>query len=202
MVNDSIEFYSNVRAVHSIKRSNLVLFMVDATDPIGQVDKKLAKQIMLDLKSCIIVVNKWDLAKERADTDDYAEYLTKALAGLKDVPIAFTTAKDGKNVQSLLDLCVEVYKQTTTLLPTAKLNKAFYIIKAERGVVKRGRKSPKVYYGTQVAVDPVTLLLFVNNPLLFSDQYRNFLISKLKAMLPIAEVPVRLLIRARRQNKV
>jgi GTP-binding protein len=202
MVNDSIEFYSNVRAVHSIKRSNLVLFMVDATDPIGQVDKKLAKQIMLDLKSCIIVVNKWDLAKERADTDDYAEYLTKALAGLKDVPIAFTTAKDGKNVQSLLDLCVEVYKQTTTLLPTAKLNKAFDIIKAERGVVKRGRKSPKVYYGTQVAVDPVTLLLFVNNPLLFSDQYRNFLISKLKAMLPIAEVPVRLLIRARRQNKV
>ena len=198
---DSIEFYSYVRVTRSIHRADVVLFLIDATVPVSQVDKKLARFITEEYKSCIIVINKWDLAKETTVTGDYEDYLTKLLPGLKYAPIAFTTATEAKNVQSVLDLAAQVFKQTTTWIPTAKLNKAFEIIKDERvGATKRtGKGWPKIYYVTQLAVNPVTILMFVNNPQLFEENYRRFIIGRLKSILPIAEVPIRLLARSHRK---
>ena len=198
---DSIEFYSYVRATHSIQRADVALFLIDATVPISQVDKKLAKFIADEYKSCIIIINKWDLAKDTAATDDYQEYLTKLLPGLKYAPIAFTTATEAKNVQGVLDLAAEIFKQTTTWIPTTKLNKAFEIIKQERAGTSKGRKRgwPKIYYATQVAVNPVTILMFVNKPELFEENYRRFIINRLRSILPIEEVPIRLFARKHRK---
>ena len=198
---DSIEFYSYVRATRSVRRADIVLFLIDATLPISQVDKKLARFIAEEYKSCIIVINKWDLAKDTAVTGDYEQYLTKQLPGLKYAPIAFTTATKSKNVQSLLDLTAELFKQTTTKIPTPKLNKAFEIIKGERvGATKRSSGGwPKIYYATQIAVNPVTILMFVNKPQLFEETYRRFIIGRLQSLLGIAEVPIRLLARRHRQ---
>jgi GTP-binding protein len=199
---DSIEFYSFVRATKSIARADVVLFLIDATVDVSEVDKKIARFITDEYKSCIIVVNKWDLAKERAVTGDYGEYLTKLLPGLKYAPIAFTTATDAKNVQSVLDLAAEVFKQATTWITTGRLNKAFETIKAESmSAGKRGGGRPKIYYATQVAVNPVTILIFVNKPELFEENQRKFIINKLRELLPIAEVPIKLLARARRKEK-
>jgi GTP-binding protein len=200
---EGIDFYSYVRATQSIRRADVVLFMIDATVAVSQVDKKLAKFIAEEHKSCIIVINKWDLAKDFAATDDYREYLTKLLPGLKYVPIAFTTATEAKNVQSVLDLTVEIFKQTTMWIPTAKLNKAFEILKQEKiGTAKGGKKGvPKIYYVTQIAVNPITILMFVNRPELFEENYRRFITNRLRTMLPIEEVPIRLLARPRSARK-
>ncbi|MHC4417625.1 MAG: ribosome biogenesis GTPase Der [Planctomycetota bacterium] len=199
---DSIEFYSYVRATRSIRRADVVLFLIDATVEVSQVDKKIARFIVEEHKSCIIVVNKWDLAKEAAVTGDYEDYLTALLPGLKYAPIAFTTATEAKNVQSVLDLSVQVFKQATTWIPTAKLNEAFKIIKQERvGVSKRAKGVPKIYYATQIAVNAVSILMFVNRPELFEENYRRFIVNRLRDMLPIAEVPIRLLARSHREGK-
>jgi GTP-binding protein len=200
-ITDSIDFYSYVRATGSIQRADVVLFLIDATAPISQVDKKVAKFIADEYKSCIIVVNKWDLAKDTTVTGAYEEYLTETLPGLKYAPIAFTTATQAKNVQSVLDLAAELFKQTTTWIATAKLNKAFEIIKKQQpGAAKISR--PKIYYATQVAVNPVTILMFVNKPQLFEENYRRYIISSLQELLPIAEVPIRLLVRPHRTDEM
>jgi len=198
---DSIEFYSYVRVTRSIGRADVVLFLIDATLPVSQVDKKLARFIAEEYKSCIMVVNKWDLAKDSAATSDYEEYLTKLLPGLRYAPIAFTTATEARNIQSVLDLAAEIFKQTTTWIPTPRLNKVFEEIKAE-GVGAAKRRStgwPKIYYVTQVAVNPITMLMFVNKPGLFDENYRRFIVNRLQSMLPIEEVPLRLLARPHRK---
>jgi len=198
---DSIEFYSHVRATRSIQRADIVLFLIDAAVPVSQVDKKLAKFIADEYKSCIIVVNKWDLAKDFAATEDYEDYLTKLLPGLKYAPLAFTTATEGKNVQSVLDLAAEIFKQTITWIPTTKLNKAFEQIKQEKTTAaKRSNKGwPKIYYATQVAVNPITILMFVNKPELFEENYRRFIVNRLRSILPIDEVPIKLFARKHRK---
>ena len=195
---NDIEFYSFVRATSSVRRADVALLMIDATTPVSQPDKRLAKLIADENKACIIVVNKWDLAKDSAMTGQYEEYLTKLLPGLNYAPIAFTTANKAKNIKSVLDLTAELFKQATTWIPTPKLNKAFEIIKEEQaGGGSRGR--PKMYYATQVAVNPVTILMFVNKLDLFDENYRRFLLGRLSNLLPIAEVPIRLLARPRRE---
>jgi GTP-binding protein len=127
--------------------------------------------------------------------------LTKLLPGLKYAPLAFTTATQSKNVQSVLDLAAEIFKQTTTWIPTTKLNKAFDLIKQEKSSsAKRSNKGwPKIYYATQVAVNPVTILMFVNKPELFEENYRRFIVNQLRYLLPINEVPIRLLARKHRK---
>ena len=198
---DSIEFYSYVRATRSIQRADVVLFLIDAAVPVSQVDKKLARFIAEEYKSCIIVVNKWDLAKDSAATEDYEDYLTKLLPGLRYAPLAFTTATEGKNIQSVLDLAAEIFKQTTTWIPTAKLNKAFESIKQEKvGASKGGKKGwPKIYYATQIAVNPITMLMFVNRPELFEENYRRFIVNRLRSLMSIDEVPIKLFARKHRE---
>ena len=178
-----------------------MLFLIDATVPISQVDKKLGFLIIEEYKTCILVVNKWDLAKEVATTSDYEDYLTKSLPGLKFAPLAFTTATESKNVQSVLDLSAELFKQATNRITTAKLNKAFEIIKEERiSAAKRNAKGwPKIYYATQIAVNPITILMFVNKPELFEENYLKFVANRLRTMLPIEEIPIRLLTRRHRE---
>jgi len=197
----SIDFYSYVRATCSIRRADVVLFLIDATVPVSQVDKKLARFIAEEYKSCIIVVNKWDLAKNSAVSGDYEHYLTQCLPGLRYAPIAFTTATKAKNVQSVLDLATQIFKQATTQITTAKLNKAFEIIKTEKGGAAKGKTGrPRIYYATQIAINPVTILMFVNRPDLFDDNYRRFIIGRLRGLLPIDEVPIRLLTRSHRKT--
>jgi GTPase len=193
-----IEFYSFVRATSSVRRADVTLLLIDATTPVSQPDKKIAKLIVDEHKACIIVVNKWDLAKNQAVTGQYEEYLTKVLPGLSHAPIVFTTATQTKNVKSMLDLTVEIFKQATTWISTPKLNKALEAIKYEQGVASKGGKC-KIYYGTQVAVNPITILTFVNNPKLFDDNFQRFIIGRLGGLLSISEVPIRLVARSHRE---
>jgi GTP-binding protein len=200
-IQDSIEFYSYVRATRSIHRADVVLLIIDSTVPISQVDKKLAKLITSEYKTCIIIINKWDLAKETHLTGDYEQYLTKVLPGLKYAPIAFTTATQSKNVQSVLDLAAELHKQATSEMPTAKLNKAFETIREKRfGSSKKTKAGRfKIYYATQIATNPLTILMFVNDPNLFEEKHRKYIINKLRATLGIDEVPIRLVSRSHRK---
>jgi GTP-binding protein len=196
---DSIEFYSYVRAIRSIARADVVLFMIDATEPVSQVDKKLAKVIADGYKSCIMVINKWDLAEDRASSGDFEDYLTKMLPGLKFVPIVFTTATDPEDIRNVFGLTEEIFKQTTTWIPTSELNKAFEVIREARAVSAKHKTGlPKIYYATQIAINPVTILMFVNNPELFEENYRRFIVNRLRELLPAAEVPIRLLARSHR----
>ena len=196
---DNIEFYGYSRAMRSIKRADVVLFMMDATSKISQADKKLANAVFDEYKACVLIVNKWDLAKEYADTEAYAEYITKMLPGLRNAPIAFTTATDGRNTQSVLDLATEIYKQATTQLPTARLNKAVELINSRKiSGTKHKTGFPKIFYATQVATLPVSLLLFVNHPQLFDENFMRFAKNQLGELLEIEEVPIRLMLRARR----
>lgn len=200
MAND-IEFYSSVRATKSIKRADVVWFLIDATEPVSQPDKVLSRLISEEYKTCIIVVNKWDLAKDVAATGDYEDYLTKMLPSLKYAPLSFTTATTGKNVQSTLDLSAELFKQATTQIGTGRLNRAFEIIRSERtGVRRSSAKLPRIYYVTQVATNPVTFMMFVNDPGLFDDNYRRFVAGRLRDLLPIPEVPIRILARPKTER--
>ncbi|HOK94858.1 MAG TPA: ribosome biogenesis GTPase Der [Anaerohalosphaeraceae bacterium] len=197
MQND-IEYYGYTRVTRSIRRADVILFMMDAATKISQVDKKLCALICQENKPCVIVVNKWDLVKNQAAAEDYADYLSKVLVGIRHAPIAFTTAKDGKNIQSVLDLAAELFKQASAKIPTARLNKAVEMLASEKAAGSRKKAGiPKIYYAAQVASNPVCILLFVNNPALFDQPYQRFIISRLGELLGLEEVPIRLLLRRR-----
>ncbi|MBN2843886.1 MAG: ribosome biogenesis GTPase Der [Sedimentisphaerales bacterium] len=198
---NGIEFYSFTRSIHAIRRADVCLFFVDSTAPISQVDKKLARFIIDSYKPVIIVVNKWDLVKNRASTEDFADYFDKVLPGLKYAPICFITAKESRNVNSLVDLASNIFKQARTKVGTGRINKAIQTITAEKTPSSRRKVGiPRIYYGTQVAVNPPTLVLFVNDPEKIDDNYQRFFTNRLRDIMPWGEVPIRLIVRARNEK--
>lgn len=196
---DDIEFYAFTRATHSIHRADVVLFLIDATVPVGHVDKRLARLIAEEYKPCVLVVNKWDRAKDRASSDDYGEYLTKVLPQLSYAPIAFTSATTGRNVFSTIDVAAELFKQSRLRVGTGRLNQALRdAVATVKPRSKRGRKPVRFFYATQVSTQPPTIVVFVSAPSLVAKGYERFLQNRLRERLPFEEIPLRFIFRARR----
>ena len=194
---DSIEFYSFIRVQSSIQRADVVVLMFDASEPTVMVDKKLSAYLLESYKPVVIVVNKWDLAKGRASTDDYGSYLTKTLPGLDFAPVCFVSANSGRNVMAAVETASSVFKQYRTRVSTGRLNRVVSEALAVRGPsAKRGSARPKVYFATQVADAPPTIALFVNRVSLISDNYVRFLLNRMREELPFGEVPIRLAVRS------
>jgi GTP-binding protein len=159
MVKRDIDFYSFHRAQRSIRRADVVLMLVDATLPVSEPDKKLARYIADQLKPVIIVINKWDLAmaktrEQRPDVDDttmmeeFGTYLDETLVNLNFAPVAFITAKDSKNVQVVVDAAQRLFKQANTRLTTGQLNRVVrQILQEKLPSTPSGRKA-RIYYAT------------------------------------------------------
>ena len=217
MMTNDIEFYSFHRAERSIRRADVVFLLIDATEPVSEPDKKLAQYVASQFKPVVIVVNKWDLARDAAkaqkvnarkagvvdDAELMAEYKTYLDAELKHVdyaPIAFVTAKDSRGIQAVLDLAGHLFKQAGEHVGTGKLNAAVRQILEERKVSTPNGRMARVYYVTQPEVHPPTIVLFVNKPEFIDEQYQRYMTNRMRELLPYAEVPIRLVIRGKQGN--
>jgi GTP-binding protein len=218
MVTNDIEFYSFHRAQRSIRRADVVLMLIDATEPVSDPDKKLARYIAEQYKPVVLVINKWDLARaamqekaaeqgeaskrleDRDLMEEYRKYLDEELKHLDFAPIAFVTAKEGKNVQSALDLAQHLYKQAHTRVTTHKLNTTVrQLLEERRPSTPTGRRA-RIYYVTQTDVAPPTIVLFVNNPAFLNETYQRFMINRFRELLPYPEVPIKLFVRQRERQ--
>jgi GTP-binding protein len=193
----NVEFYSLARAERSIRRADVVLHFFDAAKKVSMVDKQLAGYILENYKPAIFVVNKWDLLKGQLPTGDFADYLHKIFPSLDYVPIAFITAKDGKNVQSVLDLAQNLHKQAGLRVTTGDLNRVIKDAMFDQSPAVRQNRLPKVYYATQVSMFPPTIVLFTNGPDLFGNTYQRYLLKTLRDHFRFPDVPIKLYLRAK-----
>ncbi|MGQ9592549.1 MAG: ribosome biogenesis GTPase Der [Planctomycetota bacterium] len=192
-----VEVYSQLRTEAAIRRSDVALLLLDASDEVSRADRRLADAIAKEGRTCVIVANKWDLVRGRASAEEYAEYLNARLPNLRYAPICFTTATDGKNVQAAVDLAQSLFKTARRRAGTGEVNRVIRAAVDAQGPRARGTKVPKVYYATQIAAPPPTFVIFVNEPKLFTPAYRRYLESALRKGLGFDEIPLRVLLRAR-----
>ncbi len=213
MATNDIEFYSFHRAQRSIRRADVVLMLIDGAEPVSEPDKKLAQYIGAQYKPIILVVNKWDITREKAremdksgEVDDaelmekYRKYLDEELKHVSYAPIAFVTARDGRNIQGVLDLAQHLFHQANERVTTHKLNTAIRKILVEKKPSTPNGRMARIYYVTQTQVAPPTIVLFVNNPAFLDAAYQRFMINRMREMLPYGEVPIRLIVRQRERR--
>lgn len=196
LAND-IEFYSLARAERSIRRADVVMLFFDAARSIGRIDKQLTEYILEHHRPAIFVFNKWDLLKGQVDQEAFVEYVKKSFPMLDYVPMAFVTAKDGKNVYRVLNLAQQLAKQARKRVSTGELNRVLRHALDMNPPAQKGKRLPKVFFASQVATEPPTVVLFTNGPELFDDVYRRYLLKHFRDQLPFPEVPIKLDFRSR-----
>jgi GTPase len=199
-ISGDIEFYSMARAERSIRRADVVLLFLDPRVRISKVDKQLAEYILEHHKPAIFVVNKWDLMVPMP-TGKMGNYVRATFPSLDFVPIAFITAKAGRNVQAVLNLAQNLYKQASARVTTGDLNKVVRMALDASPPPLRQNRRPKVYYGTQVSANPPTVVLFTNGPELFDNTYQRYLVKTFRDQLPFHDVPIKLYLRNKRRGE-
>jgi GTP-binding protein len=196
---NDIEFYSLARAERSIRRADVVLLFFDPRVRISKVDKQLAEYILEQHKPAIFVVNKWDLMVPMP-TSKMGHYIRATFPSLDFVPIAFLTAKSGKNVHAVLNLAQHLHKQASARVSTGDLNRVLrQALEAAPPPLRQNRR-PKVYYATQVSSAPPTIVLFTNGPELFDNTYQRYLIKTIRDQLQFNDVPIKLYLRHRQRE--
>ena len=196
-VKQDLEYYAQHRALRSVRRADVCLFLIDAAEPVSAVDKKLGQEILRHHRPTVIVVNKWDLAEDKSTPEAYAQYLERELKGFTFAPIVFTSAIDHTGLEEAVAMAENLHQQALHRVGTGELNRFVEQTLDERGIVSRHGKRAKIYYASQVAVDPPTIALFVNAPDLFDENFQRFLLNRMRDELPFAEVPIKLLIRGK-----
>lgn len=203
-----IEHYAFDRVQRSIDRADVVLLLIDATEKISQVDEQLAMLAQKAYKPTIVVVNKWDLVEGQRDPKGrlvtpgmFEEYLRKELQGLWYAPIAIMSGERGMNVRSTLRLAFELHEQSASRVTTGKLNRMVRSIIEQRGPTDIRGRFAKVYYVAQTGVQPPTITMVVNHPEMFTPNYLRFLSNRFREELEFSEVPIRIVVRARRQRE-
>lgn len=196
-IKTDVEFYSLARAERSIRRADVVLHFLDAATPVSHVDKQLAGYVLENYKPAIFVVNKWDLLKSQLVTGEFGDYLRKVFPSLDFVPIAFITAKDGKNVQQVLDLAQNLHKQAGARVSTGELNRVVQQAYSDQSPPLKMNRQGRIYYATQAATNPPLVVLFTNGPQLFDNTYRRYLLKNLRDHLPFKDVAIKMYLRAK-----
>ena len=220
-VDDSIEFFSVKRAEESIARCDIAILVLDAETGITEQDKKVADRIVEARRSCIVVVNKWDLIddavrKARLEEierrrkkenrkapnvmttlSEFGEWVQKHLFFLDYAPVIFTSAKSGFHLDRLLEAVRYVAAQLQQKIPTAILNRTLQdAVERRQPVTARGHRL-KFFYATQVRQSPPTFLLFVSRDELFSDQYKKYLADQMRRAFGYEGCPIILAAKAR-----
>jgi GTPase len=197
-LSNDIEYYSMHRAERSIRRADVVLHFMDARLRIGRVDKQLTEYILENHKPAIFVINKWDLVKHAIDMAKMVEYVRKVFRMLDFVPIAFVTAKHGKNATRLLHLARNLRKQSAERLSTGVLNRLVRdAMTTNPPPARMGNKQGKVYYVSQVATEPPSIAFVVNDPELFDDTYVRYLVKSIRENSPFYDVPIKIIMKPR-----
>jgi GTP-binding protein len=195
-----LEFYGMHRAQRSIRRADVVFMFFDANETVSKVDKQLIGYVIDNHKPCIFVVNKWDQLHNEIPTERWVRYLRRQFPTLAYAPIAFITGQSGKNVKALLNHATMLFKQARQRVSTGQLNRLVRsAIEAHQPPLYQNRR-PKIFYATQVATEPPTIVLMCNDPKAFANNYRRYLLSVLRDHLKFGEVPIKMYLQKRSRN--
>jgi len=192
------EKLSVMRADVSMRRADVAIVLIDASEGLTDQDAHVAGQAQEAGCAAIIAVNKWDLVqKDNSTTGAWAKALRAELKFLSYAPILFLSAKTGQRVGRIFEMVDRIVHEYRKRIPTGELNRWLREAVAHRPPPLRRGRPLRINYATQVAVAPPTFALFCNDPTAIHFSYQRYLINQLRERFGFDGTPVRLLMRGK-----
>lgn len=197
-VNEDLEFYSVMRSIRSIENSDVCILMIDATRGIESQDLNIFQLIQRNMKSLVVVVNKWDLVPDK-DTKvmkTMEDAIRNRMAPFDDFPIVFGSALTKQRIFKVLETAKDVYENRCRRVSTARLNEEMLpLIEAYPPPSMKG-KYIKIKYCAQIPDTRVpSFVFYANLPQYVKEPYRRFLENKIRERWDFCGTPINIFIR-------
>jgi len=195
---DDTEYYSRMRTVGALHRAQVALLVVDASEPVGEQEQRLARQVIDAGRGLVMVLNKWDLTdedrRERLDRE-----LDRLLGFTAFAPLLRTSAHTGRGLKALGAVIDQAHAEWSRRIPTARLNRWLIdAVAATAPPMARGR-TVRLRYATQVEVGPPTFRVFSNAQVPAS--YVRYLERSLRDTYGFIGTPLRVGVRVREDRR-
>lgn len=197
---ENTERYALMRSMKAIDDSDVVLVVLNADEGIRELDKHIAGYAHEAGKAVIIVVNKWDLIKNRdhRTMTDFTNLIRNEFQYLSYAPIIFVSAITKQRLIKIPKLIEEVYDHARRRIKSSTLNDVLMDAIAANPTPSTNGKRLRVYYGTQVAVEPPTFVIFVNDPDLMHFSYERYFENQIRQAFDFTGTPIHLIKRRRK----
>lgn len=201
-VYDRVEQFSVLRATMAIDRADVCLILIDANEGVTEQDTKVAGMAHDAGKACIIVANKWDTVEKddktmKAKTDD----IRRDLAYMPYAPILFISALTGQRVNKLFEMINRVHDMSMLRVKTGVLNSVLADATTRvQPPTDRGRRL-KIYYMTQVGIQPPHFVIFCNEKKLFHFSYQRYIENQIRATFGLEGTPIKITVREKGEKE-
>ncbi len=193
-----VQFFSLTRSDQALRRADVALLFLDATEGVARLDQGLGRAIRDRYKPTVVVATKCDLVPEMRPRD-FRDRVEHQLPHLKDAPIVLTSSPRRRGLTRVLDEAVALHEEASRSVGTGELNRVLERI-MDRLRFRGRSERPRIFYGTQIQAAPPTFLLFVNRKRLFTKEALRALQNALKRELGFPRVPVRIVLRERERS--
>jgi GTP-binding protein len=197
-ISEDADFYAVIRAREALKRSDVAILMVDATEGVTHQDQRIASEIIDAGVALVVVLNKWDaLDEEQRELTERS--LPDRFSFVGWAPVLRMSALTGARVQRLGDALEAVVETRANRVPTGVLNRNIRDwSSAHPPPVRKGRR-PKLHYAVQAGTAPPTFVVFVSGGEL-GDDYIRFLENRLRAEYDFTGNPIHFVTRNRSEQ--
>ena len=200
-VDDPIEKYSVLRAKLAVERADVCVIMIDANEGITEQDERIAGIAHEAGKPSVICINKWDLIEKDNNTvKEFTEKVYQAFSYMTYAEVIYLSAKTGQRVDKLYGLINDAYEQSRRRITTGILNDVLSDATARVQPPSDKGKYLKVYYMTQIGVQPPTFVIFCNSVELFHFSYRRYIENCLRDTFGFKGTPIKIIIRERGED--
>ncbi len=200
-IHEAVEKYAVVQAFKAIDRADVVLYVIDATKGVVAQDQRICGLVHDKGRALVILLNKWDLvAPDHRTFDAYVKQLRDDLRFVPYAPVIALSALTGKRVHRLFPMVHDAFEAYTSRVSTSKLNDWV------REAIRRNPPKPrfnsrlKIFYVSQVAHRPPTVMFSVNHPRLVHFSYERYLQNSFRRTFGFEGTPIKFFFREREQR--
>jgi GTP-binding protein len=181
------------KSIDTIKKADVVLFVLDAHETITTQDQQLAGFLRENTKSTIFVINKWDLAQE--NTEEFKnETKAKIYADfphLDFAPVIFVSAKTEYKVHQIFPLIFRAWEERHTIVPEDELKDFFKkVTKDHRPSRGKGTRHPQVFSFHQIHNNPPMFEMMIKFQTSIHFSYVRYIENKLRERFGFFASPI------------
>lgn len=201
-IDETVEKYAVVQSFKAIDRSDVVLYLIDATVGVTAQDQRVIGLIVEKGRALIIGLNKWDaVAKDHKTADQQIAKLREELRHAAFAPVVTLSARSGQRVHRIFGMIQAAHAQYIRRISTSQINETVREALQRNPPKSWGNQRLKVYYASQVATRPPTFMFSVNNPDLVHFSYRRYLVNMVRSTFAFEGTPVKVFFRGRKKGE-
>ncbi len=195
-IGSDVERYGIARAKRTLERSDVALLLIDAADGPTESDARVFSLAAQAGRSCVLLVNKWDLLeKETGTAEAFEKEVRRQFTFLSFAPVLFLSALSGQRVHRVYELIDRVYAAARQRIPSSQLGHLLDEIKMLKPPPSDEGHSINLYYWTQTGTAPIEITLFSNRPQALPENYKRFLLNQLYERFDLTGCPIKLVLK-------